>query len=97
MSGTEDRDGGAAAHDGEHAEHRENKRHSADSAYQASEPGTRLRRRAIDRKVGDERVEFTTGPGRVQRFNPLLKLVPAEPPLGHGLPQPSGDLLPIGV
>ena len=30
MSLSEDRDGGAGAHDGERAEHRDNQRHSAD-------------------------------------------------------------------
>jgi hypothetical protein len=97
MSRTEDRDSGAAAHDGEHPEHRENKRHSTHCAYQASEPDTRLPRSAIDRKVGDERVEFTVAPRCVQHFKPLLELVPAESPLSHGMPQPFGNLLPIGV
>ncbi len=97
MSRPEDRGSGAAAHHGEHAEHRQNKRHSTDSPDQASEPDTRLPRRAIDRKVGEERVEFTVGPGCVQRFKPLFKLVPTEPPLSCGMPQPFGNLLPIGV
>ena len=97
MSRTQDRDSGSAAHHGEPDEHRENKRHSPDSPNQTSEPDTRLPERWVDRKVGEERVEFTVGPGCVQRFKPLVKLVSAEPPLSRGMPQPSGDLLPIGV
>ena len=97
MSRTEDHDSGAAAHDGELAEHRENERHSTESPNQASAPDTRLPQRAMDRKVGDERVELTVGPGYVQRFKPLFKLMPTEPPLSHGMPQPLGNLLPIGV
>ena len=66
-------------------------------ANQTSGPDTRLPQRALDRKVGEERVEFTVGPGRVQRFKPLVKLVRAEAPLSRGVPQPFGNLLPIGV
>ena len=72
-----DRDSRAAAHHGEPTEHRENKRHSTDGPNQTSEPDTRLPRRAIDRKVGEERVELTVGASRVQRFKPLVKLVRA--------------------
>ena len=97
MFPTEDRDSGAAADDGEHAEHGESKRHSTDSPDQASEPDTRLPQRAIDRKVGEERLEFPVGPGCVQRLKPLFKLAPAEPPLSGGMSQPFGNLLPIGV
>ena len=97
MSRTEDRDGGAAAHDYERAEHRQNQRHGAGNPYQASEPDTRLTRSAIDRKVGEKRVEFTVGPSCVKRFKPLVELVPAEPALPRGMPQPFGNLLPIGV
>ncbi len=97
MSRTQDRDSGAAAHHGERDEHPENKRHSTDGPDQTSEPDTRLPHRAIDRKVGEERVEFTVGPGRIQRFKPLVKLIRAEPPLSRGMPQPFSNLLPIGV
>ena len=97
MSRTRDRGSEAAARHGERDEHRENKRHSTDGPNQTSEPDARLPQRALDRKVGDERVEFTVGPGRVQRFKPLVKLIRAEPPLSRGMPQPFGSLLPIGV
>ncbi len=97
MSRTQYRDSGAAAHHREPTEHRENKRHSTDGPNQTSEPDTRLPERAIDRKVGEERVEFTVGPGCVQGSKPLVKLVSAKPPLSRGMPQPVGDLLPIGV
>ena len=97
MSRTQDRDSRVAAHHGERDEHRENKRHSTDARNQTSGPDTRLPQRALDRKVGEERVEFTVGPGRVQRFKPLVKLVRAEAPLSRGVPQPFGNLLPIGV
>jgi hypothetical protein len=97
MSRTDRRDGGAAAHDGEHAEYRKNKRHSTDSPNQPPGPNTRLRQRAIDWKVGEERVEFTVGPGCVQRFEPVVKLLPAEPSLSGSTLEPFGNLLPIGV
>jgi hypothetical protein len=94
---SQDRDSGADAHDGEQAEHRDDQRHSAESTDQASEPGPRLPRRAIDREVGEERVEFAVGPSCVQRFKPLFKLVTAEPPLSRRAPQSFSNLLPIGV
>ena len=93
MFRTEDRHSGAAARDGEHAEHPENKRHSTDSPDQASEPDTRPPQRATDWKVGEERLEFPVGPGCVQRFKPLFKLATAEPPLSGGMSQPFGNLL----
>ena len=97
MSRSEDRDGGAAAHDGERAEQRQNQRHGAGGPYQASEPDTRLARSAIDRKVGEKRVELIVGPSCVKRFKPLVEFVRAEPALRRGMQQQFGNLLPIGV
>jgi len=53
--------------------------------------------RAADRQVGEERVEFAVRPACVQRFEPFLKLVCAETPLGRRVPQLLGHLLPIGI
>ena len=83
MSRTQDGDSRAAAHDGEHAEHHEKQRHGADSTDQVSTPGARLPQRAIDWEVRDERVEFTVGPGCIERYKELFELIVAEPPLSH--------------
>lgn len=100
ISRTEDPDSRVNAHHGDHNEQYErpeDQHHSADGPDYASAPDTRPHRRAIDWEVGDERVEFAKGPGREQHFKPLRKLIPAEPPLSRRVPQPFGNLLPIGV
>jgi hypothetical protein len=43
-------------------------------------------RRAWDRQVGDERVEFAVGLGVEQHFEPSFKLVCSESPLRGRLP-----------
>ncbi len=89
MSGprTQGRDSTVAAHDGEHTEHRNNERHGTHSTHRASEPTTLLpTQRAPGWDVHEERVEFSVGPGCVQRFKPFFKLVSGQPPLGHRVP-----------
>lgn len=83
MSRPQDLDSSTGTQDGQGAEHHENQRHTADSSDEASEPDARPPPSATEWEVGEECVEFTVGPGCVQRFKPLFKLVPAEPPLGH--------------
>ena len=85
-SGTEDRDSGVAAHNGEQAEHPENERRGTHSTNQASDANTRLpAQRATDWNVDDERVELSVGPGCVKRFKPSFKLIPAEPSFSRGV------------
>jgi hypothetical protein len=85
-SGTQDRDSGVAAHDGEQAEHRKNERHRTHSPDQASDANTRLPpQRATDWNVDNERVELSVGPGCVKRFKPSFKLIPAEPSFSRGV------------
>jgi hypothetical protein len=91
MSGSsgarDDRERSVAAHEGEQAEDRQSQRYGTHGTDQACEPNTRLPpQRATDGDVDEERVELSVGPSRVQRFKPFFKLIPAEPPLGRGVP-----------
>lgn len=57
----------------------------------------RLAGRCAGRQVRNQHVEFAVGPGCVESFQSLLKLVRRQPPLGCRVTQPLGNLLPIGV
>ena len=83
----QDRDSGAAAHDGEQAEDRQNQCHGTRSTNQVSGPNARLfPQRASDWDVDEERVELSVGPGCVQRLKPFFKLIRTEPALNRRVP-----------
>ena len=71
------------AHRDEPAEHRQQKRRSADSTDQAGEPHTRPPQRATDWQAGEELVQFDDGSRRIDPIERLSELVHAEPALSR--------------
>lgn len=84
-------------HDGEHAEHGDHKREGSGRAYPLGDADRLPARRATHRQVGQEGVDLAVRPGREQSFEPLLKLLCAQPPLCRRMPKPFGALLSIGI
>lgn len=72
---------GVLARDREHAEHGEEECHSRGCARPRGDADRRWVRRATHWQVGEECVELAVRPGCEQRFEPLFKLLRAEPPL----------------
>jgi hypothetical protein len=86
-SGPKDRASGADTRDGEHTKHPKDQRRGTYSTDQGSEPNTPpAGHSATDWDVDEERVEFSVGPGCVQRLKPFFKLIRAESALRRRVP-----------